>query len=215
TKSPGVQNIPAAPTNVNVQTLGLQEVINHCGGLATNELKSIANLFASGDAKKISDYWNALHTKMSSCDPGWTEALAKYFEYYRLSHGSIPYQYFERTKSCRKRPPAQLLALVISQVTTPETFEFDAVDDVVADVASGKIVIVTDDADRENEGDLVMAAEKATAASVNFMAMHGRGLICVPISNERAEQLGLKRMVAENRERYSTDFTVSVYAADG
>src|SRR5436190_12287814 len=49
TKSPGVQNIPAAPTNVNVQTLGLQEVINHCGGLATNELKSIANVFASGD----------------------------------------------------------------------------------------------------------------------------------------------------------------------
>src|SRR5437899_8412094 len=60
-----------------------------------------------------------------------------------------------------------------------------------------------------------MAAEKATAASVNFMAMHGRGLICVPISNERAEQLGLKRMVAENREMYSTDFTVSVDAADG
>src|SRR5947207_1700954 len=114
-----------------------------------------------------------------------------------------------------REDPAQLLALVISQVTTPETFEFDAVDDVVADVASGKIVIVTDDADRENEGDLVMAAEKATAASVNFMAMHGRGLICVPISNERAEQLGLKRMVAENREMYSTDFTVSVDAADG
>ena len=72
---------------------------------------------------------------------------------------------------------------MISQVTTPETFEFDAVDDVVADVAAGKIVIVTDDADRENEGDLVMAAEKVTAASVNFMAKHGRGLICVPISN--------------------------------
>jgi len=97
----------------------------------------------------------------------------------------------------------------------PETFQFDAVDDVVADIAAGRIVIVTDDADRENEGDLVMAAEKATAASVNFMAMHGRGLICVPISNARAEQLGLKRMVAENREMYSTDFTVSVDAAHG
>src|SRR5213080_36110 len=97
----------------------------------------------------------------------------------------------------------------------PETFQFDAVDEVVADIAAGKIVIVTDDADRENEGDLVMAAEKATAASVNFMAMHGRGLICVPISNGRAEQLGLKRMVAENREMYSTDFTVSVDAAGG
>jgi len=97
----------------------------------------------------------------------------------------------------------------------PETFQFDAVDDVVADIAAGRIVIVTDDADRENEGDLVMAAEKATAGSVNFMAMHGRGLICVPISNARAEQLGLKRMVAENREMYSTDFTVSVDAAHG
>src|SRR5205814_142676 len=104
---------------------------------------------------------------------------------------------------------------MISQVTIDETLEFDAVDDVVADVAAGKIVIVTDDADRANEGDLVIASEKATAASVNSMAMHGRGLIGVPISNERAEQLGLKRMVAENREMYSTDFTVSVDAADG
>src|ERR1041385_1723518 len=98
---------------------------------------------------------------------------------------------------------------------TSEAFEFDTIDDVVSDLAKGKLVIVTDDADRENEGDLVMAAEKATAASVNFMVTHGRGLICVPISNARAEQLGLKRMVAENREMYSTDFTVSVDAADG
>src|SRR5436309_14108689 len=95
-----------------------------------------------------------------------------------------------------------------------ETFQFDAVDDVVADIASGKIVIVTDDADRENEGDLVMAAEKATAASVNFMAMHGRGLICVPISNERAEQQRLTRMAADNREMYSTDSTAAVDSAD-
>src|SRR5947207_9704906 len=98
---------------------------------------------------------------------------------------------------------------------TTQAFQFDTIDDVVADIATGKIVIVTDDADRENEGELVIAAEKATPKSVNFMAMHGRGLICVPISNARAEQLGLKRMVAENREMYSTDFTVSVDAADG
>src|SRR5881227_3800482 len=96
-----------------------------------------------------------------------------------------------------------------------ETLQFDAIDDVVRDVAAGKLVIVTDDADRENEGDLVMAAEKATAKSVNFMATHGRGLICVPIANERAEQLGLQRMVAQNREMYRTDFTVSVDAARG
>src|SRR5437870_5227452 len=97
----------------------------------------------------------------------------------------------------------------------PVTLEFDAIDDVVRDIAKGKIVIVTDDADRENEGDLVMAAEKATPKAVNFMAMHGRGLICVPISNERAEQLGLQRMVAQNREMYRTDFTVSVDASRG
>jgi 3,4-dihydroxy 2-butanone 4-phosphate synthase/GTP cyclohydrolase II len=93
--------------------------------------------------------------------------------------------------------------------------EFDTIDDVVRDLAGGKIVIVTDDEDRENEGDLVMAAEKVTPAAVNFMAMHGRGLICVPVSNERAEQLGLQRMVAQNREMYRTDFTVSVDAAHG
>src|SRR5438270_7764649 len=96
-----------------------------------------------------------------------------------------------------------------------EAFQFDTIDDVVSDIAKGKLVIVTDDADRENEGDLVMAAEKATAKTINFMATHARGLICVPISNERAEQLGLQRMVAQNREMYRTDFTVSVDAARG
>src|SRR5881628_3806963 len=102
---------------------------------------------------------------------------------------------------------------MISQ--TKETFQFDTIDDVVSDIAKGRIVIVTDDADRENEGDLVMAAEKATPEAVNFMTKFGRGLICVPISNERAEQLGLQRMVAQNREMYKTDFTVSVDAARG
>src|ERR1044072_3579653 len=102
---------------------------------------------------------------------------------------------------------------MISQPT--ETFQFDAIDDVLSDIAKGRMVIVTDDADRENEGDLVMAAEKVTPEAVNFMAMHGRGLICVPISNERAEQLGLQRMVAQNRETHRTDFTVSVDAARG
>ena len=91
-----------------------------------------------------------------------------------------------------------------------ETFQFDAIDDVLSDIAKGRMVIVTDDADRENEGDLVMAAEKVTPEAVNFMATHGRGLICVPISNERADQLGLQRMVAQNREKHNTDFTVSV-----
>src|SRR6201993_2148484 len=96
-----------------------------------------------------------------------------------------------------------------------DTLQFDSIDDVVSDIAKGRIVIVTDDADRENEGDLVMAAEKVTPEAVNFMATHGRGLICVPISNERAEQLGLRRMVTQKREAPRTDFTVSVDAARG
>jgi 3,4-dihydroxy 2-butanone 4-phosphate synthase/GTP cyclohydrolase II len=92
---------------------------------------------------------------------------------------------------------------------------FDSIDDVLRDIRAGKMVIVTDDADRENEGDLVMAAEKVTTEAVNFMATHGRGLVCAPLSEERAEQLGLQRMVVENRETYRTDFTVTVDAAKG
>src|SRR6187402_3064915 len=95
----------------------------------------------------------------------------------------------------------------------PTPPQFDPIEDVLQDIRAGRLIIVTDDADRENEGDLVMAAEKATPKMVNFMATHGRGLICVPISNERAEQLGLQRMVVQNREMYRTDFTVSVDAA--
>jgi 3,4-dihydroxy 2-butanone 4-phosphate synthase / GTP cyclohydrolase II len=93
--------------------------------------------------------------------------------------------------------------------------QFDSIDDVLKDIRAGRMIIVTDDADRENEGDLVMAAEKVTAEAVNFMATHGRGLVCVPLSEERAEQLGLQRMVVDNRETYRTDFTVSVDAAKG
>jgi 3,4-dihydroxy 2-butanone 4-phosphate synthase / GTP cyclohydrolase II len=93
--------------------------------------------------------------------------------------------------------------------------QFDTIEDVIKDIRAGRMVVVTDDEDRENEGDLVMAAEKITPEAVNFMAMHGRGLICAPITEERAEQLGLQRMVLENRESYRTDFTVSVDAAAG
>lgn len=92
---------------------------------------------------------------------------------------------------------------------------FDPIPDVLADIKRGKMVIVTDDADRENEGDLLMAASKVTPAAVNFMARHGRGLICAPITEERAHQLGLQRMVAHNRELFKTDFTVSVDATSG
>ncbi len=93
--------------------------------------------------------------------------------------------------------------------------KFDPVESVVKDIRAGKMVIVTDDEDRENEGDFVMAAEKITPEAVNFMAKHGRGLICAPITHARAENLGLQRMVLENRESQRTDFTVSVDAAEG
>ncbi len=92
---------------------------------------------------------------------------------------------------------------------------FDPIEEVLAELRAGRMVVVTDDADRENEGDLVMAAEMVTAEAVNFMATHGRGLICAPITEERAERLGLPRMVRENRESHRTDFTVSVDAAEG
>jgi 3,4-dihydroxy 2-butanone 4-phosphate synthase / GTP cyclohydrolase II len=92
---------------------------------------------------------------------------------------------------------------------------FDPIPAVLADIRKGKMVIVTDDADRENEGDLVMAAEKITGSAVNFMAKHGRGLVCAPITEDRARQLGLQRMVAHNRELFKTDFTVSVDATAG
>jgi 3,4-dihydroxy 2-butanone 4-phosphate synthase/GTP cyclohydrolase II len=91
----------------------------------------------------------------------------------------------------------------------------DPIEDVLKDIRAGRMVIVTDDAERENEGDLVMAASKVTPEAVNFMAKNGRGLICVPLTESRARQLGLQRMVAHNREMHLTDFTVSVDAARG
>jgi len=90
---------------------------------------------------------------------------------------------------------------------------FDTIETVVADLRKGKMVIVVDDADRENEGDLVMAAQFVTPAAINFMAKHGRGLICVPTTSERLQQLGIERMVKQNREVFRTDFQVSVDAA--
>ena len=93
--------------------------------------------------------------------------------------------------------------------------QFDSIEVALAEIRRGRMVIVVDDADRENEGDLVMAAEHATAASVNFMAKHGRGLICTPTTPERLKQLGIERMVLQNRESFKTDFQVSVDAAAG
>ena len=85
----------------------------------------------------------------------------------------------------------------------------------LADVRRGKMVILTDDEDRENEGDLVMAAEKVTPKAVNFMATHARGLICLALTEERARKLQLPLMVTDNTSPFGTAFTVSIEAARG
>ena len=92
---------------------------------------------------------------------------------------------------------------------------FNSIESVISDIQSGKMVIVVDDADRENEGDLIFGAQFVTPDAVNFMARHGRGLICVPTTSERLQQLGIERMVRQNRENFRTDFQVSVDATRG
>ncbi len=93
--------------------------------------------------------------------------------------------------------------------------KFDSIEAVITDLQKGRTVIVVDDADRENEGDLILAGQFVTPAAVNFMAKHGRGLICVPTTSERLQQLGIEGMVRQNRETFKTDFQVSVDAARG
>ena len=92
---------------------------------------------------------------------------------------------------------------------------FNDIPSVLADIRRGRMVVVVDDEDRENEGDLVLAAEKVTPAAVNFMAKHARGLICVPTTGDCLNQLGVEQMVAQNRDTFKTDFQVSVDAAKG
>ena len=93
--------------------------------------------------------------------------------------------------------------------------KFDSIESVLADLRKGKMVIIVDDADRENEGDLVIAGQHATPAAINFMVRHARGLVCVPTTGERLQQLGIERMVRQNRESHKTDFQTSVDAAHG
>jgi 3,4-dihydroxy 2-butanone 4-phosphate synthase/GTP cyclohydrolase II len=89
------------------------------------------------------------------------------------------------------------------------------VSEIVAEIRAGRIVVLVDDEDRENEGDLVFAAEFVSAEKINFLAKHGRGLICMPITEEHAARLGLRPMVEQNRSRHGTNFTVSIEAAEG
>lgn len=92
---------------------------------------------------------------------------------------------------------------------------FDSVESAVADIRRGRPVVVVDDESRENEGDVVFAASKSTPAKINFLARHARGLICVALSADRVERLGLPPMTDRNRARHETAFTVSVEAREG
>ena len=93
-------------------------------------------------------------------------------------------------------------------------FEFSTVEEVIEDLKAGKIIVCTDDPDRENEGDLICAAEFATPENVNFMATYAKGLICMPMSEEYTEKLRLKQMVNENTDNHCTAFTVSIDHVD-
>ncbi|HZH34316.1 MAG TPA: 3,4-dihydroxy-2-butanone-4-phosphate synthase [Pyrinomonadaceae bacterium] len=89
------------------------------------------------------------------------------------------------------------------------------IEEAAADIESGKMIIIVDDEERENEGDLVCAAEKVTPEIINFMATHGRGLICLPLTEERCDNLKLTMQVAENTSGFGTAFTVSIEAREG
>ncbi|HOB28214.1 MAG: bifunctional 3,4-dihydroxy-2-butanone-4-phosphate synthase/GTP cyclohydrolase II [Dethiobacteria bacterium] len=90
---------------------------------------------------------------------------------------------------------------------------FNTIEEALADLQAGRMIVVVDDEDRENEGDLIMAASKVTPEAINFMVRHGRGLVCAPLTAERLEQLDLPQMVSHNTDTHQTAFTVSVDAA--
>ena len=93
--------------------------------------------------------------------------------------------------------------------------KFDSTDSLIADITAGKMVVLVDDEDRENEGDLICAAENVTSQQINFMASHGKGLICLAMSPEKCDALNLPMMTNLNRTKNGTAFTVSIEAAEG
>jgi 3,4-dihydroxy 2-butanone 4-phosphate synthase/GTP cyclohydrolase II len=97
----------------------------------------------------------------------------------------------------------------------PDKSGLNSIPEILEDIREGKMVVMLDDEDRENEGDLVMAASKVRPEDINFMARFGRGLICLPLTRERCRQLQLPLMVNENQTRFATNFTVSIEAAEG
>jgi 3,4-dihydroxy 2-butanone 4-phosphate synthase / GTP cyclohydrolase II len=96
-----------------------------------------------------------------------------------------------------------------------QTSSFDRIEDILADLAAGRMVVIVDDEDRENEGDLLMAAERVRPEDINFMARFGRGLICLTLTRERCTQLRLPLMVSDTDRERRTNFTVSIEAAEG
>src|SRR4029450_10176735 len=100
---------------------------------------------------------------------------------------------------------------------TGEPVRFSGIPEAVEDIRSGKMVVVVDDEDRENEGDLTIAAEKGTPEGINFMARHGRGLICLPMTGDRLDELRISLMVQdeENSARFGTAFCVPIEAKQG
>lgn len=97
-----------------------------------------------------------------------------------------------------------------SKTTPVENYQLDPIEDAIEAIKNGEVIIVVDDEDRENEGDFICAAEKVTPEIINFMATHGRGLICAPLIEDRCDQLGLELMVGNNTAAFETPFTVSV-----
>ena len=93
--------------------------------------------------------------------------------------------------------------------------KIDPIEEVILDAKAGKLFILVDDQDRENEGDLCIIAEHATPDAINFMATHGRGLICLALTREKADELSLSLMERRNESRHSTAFTTSIEAREG
>src|SRR5687768_4046218 len=115
----------------------------------------------------------------------------------------------------QKKTPAPQQAQIKIAKGAKSAGPFAAVEDAVASIQRGEMVIVVDDEDRENEGDLTMAAEKVTPEAINFMARFGRGLICLPMTGERLDKLEIPLMVTKNSTRFETAFCVPIEAKRG
>ncbi|NDB01890.1 MAG: bifunctional 3,4-dihydroxy-2-butanone-4-phosphate synthase/GTP cyclohydrolase II, partial [Betaproteobacteria bacterium] len=100
-------------------------------------------------------------------------------------------------------------------MNSPLSAATSPIEDILSDLRAGRMVVMVDDEDRENEGDLLMAAEHASADAINFMARFGRGLICLTLTREHCERLQLPPMTARNGDKKGTAFTVSIEAAEG